>query len=44
MEFNAKLCDDLEGWGWGVGRFQGRGDICILMADSHLMAETDKTL
>ena len=39
------LCDNLEGWD-GVGRrFKRKGDICILVADSHCcMAEPNTTL
>ena len=40
------LCDGLEGWdGGGDGReAQERGDICILIADSHCCtAETNAT-
>ena len=39
------LCDNLEGWD-GVGRrFKRKGDMCILMADSHCcMAEPNTTL
>ena len=41
------LCNDRAGWDGGrvSERFQERGDICILRADSHYcMAETNKTL
>ena len=40
------LCDNLEGWG-GVGfrrKVQEGGDICIPVADSHCMAETNTAL
>ena len=39
------LCDDLEGWNGECGReVQEEGDICIPIADSFVVAETNTTL
>ena len=41
-ELNLVLSDNLEGWEWeGV---QEEEDVCILMVESHCMAETNATL
>ena len=34
-ELSSILCDDLVGWDGGGRQAQERGDICIVMADSH---------
>ena len=37
-----ELCDNLEGWGGGLGReVQEEGNMCLLMADSHCTAQTN---
>ena len=36
------FCDNLKGWDEGGGRkVQEEEDICIIMVDSHCMAETN---
>ena len=47
LEGHRGLCDDLEGWDGEVGQeggSRGGGDVCILMADSCRMAETNPIL
>ena len=40
------LCDDLDGgWEWGGGQTPERGDMCMLITDSHrYTAGTNTTL
>ena len=39
------FCDDLEGWNGECGReVQEEGDICIPIADSFVVAETNTKL
>ena len=41
---SSALCDDLEGWGGGVGERYERGDICIQVADSLLYSRNEHNI
>ena len=44
-KLSSVLCDDLEGWDWGVREAQEEGSICIHKADPHCCtAETNMAL